>query len=358
MNYRYVEVYANNDPGASGTFLVDLNLTDPVSRFLIKFRPVGGSVVAVAHPAAAITRIELIDGSDVLYSLTGLEAAALNFIDADRPINDWLDYRNGGTPQLDITIDFGRWLGDSELAFVPGNFANPQLRITWNRVAWDASASASQFGIWAYVFDQKTISPIGFLLNKEIKEYACAVSGYEYTDIPTDYPLRALIIKGLRGGVIPRTLVDSIKLSEDNDKRIPIMGSTYDLEPLLRLWSGITETEITGQGTSTARTFFAAPTYQMIGTFTCMDDAEGNQFANAQGGRFSFVGEGATLSFSGQVQGIFPHGCIPIKFGDPKVIEDWYDTGSIGSLSLRVGASATALTTDRVDIVTQQLRRY
>jgi len=34
-----------------------------------------------AHPVKMVQKIEVVDGSDVLYSMTGVEAAAMNFLE-------------------------------------------------------------------------------------------------------------------------------------------------------------------------------------------------------------------------------------------------------------------------------------
>lgn len=358
MNYRYVEVMGDTNLGDAGTKIIDLNLVDSVSRFVVKFRPVGGSVVGIAHPCLAIQKIELVDGSDVLYDLTGMQGHALNQIESINPITTVLDYRNGGTPLIDINMDFGRFLHDPELAFDPKKFINPQLKITWDEDLWDASADSHSMAVWAYLFDEKAVSPIGFLMNKEIKSFVAVAGAYEYTSLPLDHPLRMLTLQAYKIGASPRIQVSAIKLSEDNDKRIPIDGDTYKLEPLLMQWSGECEDKLTAQGDIANTTFFVTPSYNITCQLVGMESATYGRMSASGGGTVDVGVLADDTNFIARVKGFFPHGCLPIKFGDQSKMEDWYDVTKLGSLVLRTKGETGCAATDTARIITQQLRRY
>ena len=359
MNYRIAEIMAGEDLGASGTEIIPIRLKDPISRIVVRFRPVGGSIVPAAHPVDAITKLELVDGSDVLFSLKGHTAHALNVIEAPKPNITWLDYRVGGTPLIDVNIDFGRFLYDPELAFDPTRFDNPQLKLTWDEDVWDASCDVHEFSILAHIFDEKVISPVGYLMTKEVKSYVPVANSYEYTDMPLDYPVRKLILQGRKYGYPPRSLMDAIKLSEDNDKRIPIDGDTYNLEPILRLFSGECIDHLIGIGdTAKQRTAYVTPSY--LTDLVAIGHDEVQEFATAynNGGRVNLIAETASKVFQALIHGIFPHGCLCLPFGLQGDLTDWYDVTKLGNLRLRIKGGGDAAATDAVNIVTQQLRRY
>lgn len=358
MNYRYAEVMGDVNLGDVGTKVIDIKILDPVSRFVVKFRPVGGSVTGIAHPVVALKKIELVDGSDVLYSLTGMQGHAINQIEAVNPIATIIDYRVGSTPLIDVNLDFGRFLMDPELAFVPTNFKNPQLKITWDEDLWDESADSHSMAVWAYAFDEKAITPTGFLLNKEIKSFVAVNGANEYTDIPTDYPLRMLIIQALKTICPPRTMCSAIKLSEDNDKRIPIDGDTYKLEPLLMHWSGECEDRLTAQGNIATADFYVTPSYNCTAGFIGRGTATYGRMSQQGGGVVRIGTLADTTNFVARIKGYFPHGCLPIKFGDQLDINDWYDVTKLGSLLLTTKGEAGCVATDIARIVTQQLRTY
>ncbi len=359
MNYRIAEVMAGEDLGDAGTKVIPIRLQDPISRIVVRFRPVGGSIVAAAHPVDAITRLELVDGSDVLFALKGHTLHALNVIEAPKPDITHLDYRVGGTPLIDVNIDFGRWLYDPELAFDPTRFKNPQLKLSWDEDVWDDGCDSHEFSILAHVFDEKVISPAGFLMTKEIKSYVPVANSYEYTDMPLDFPLRKLILQGRKYGYPPRSLIGAIKLSEDNDKRIPIDDDVYNMEGILRLFGGECEDWLIGTGPAAGSwTGYVTPSYMISLAAIGLDEVQEYAAPNLGGGRVLITPETASKNLQALVRGVFPHGCFCLPFGLQADMADWYDVTKIGSLRLRLKGGTDAAATDMVHIATQQLRRY
>lgn len=79
MNYRLANILAEEAATTAATKTLDINLADPISRIVVQMKGLNSSGVPTAHPAKMISKIELVDGSDVLFSLSGVEAQALNF---------------------------------------------------------------------------------------------------------------------------------------------------------------------------------------------------------------------------------------------------------------------------------------
>lgn len=358
MNYRHAEIMATQDLGASGTRPIDLDIKDPISRITVIHQPVGGSNDAVAHPVSNVERIQLLDGSDVLYGLSGYQGQALNCLEAPSPIIQEVDARNGGTPLVYIRMDFGRYLWDPELAFDPKKFDNPQLKLTWNEANFDASCEDHGFTIYAHVFDEKEVAPVGFLMNKEIKSYQPVAGGPEYSDLPTDYPIRKLILQGLKPGSGVRGLIQEIKLSEDTDKRIPIDGDIHVLRGFLDEMAGDSIDVIRGNVGATSQYYFCTPSN--LFSITGVGDTDNIVIASGLpiGGRFWVKAASGTPGFVALARGKNPHGCIGIPFGLQDQIDDWYDVTKIGSLKLTILGGPDAESGDRVNIVTQQLRPY
>ena len=357
MNYRHAEIMANEDLGVSGTKIVDINLTDIVSRMTLTFLPVGGSVTPAAHPAASISKLELVDGSDVLYSLSGYEGHALNIFEAPAPVITWLYWAVGGTPRIVINLDFGRFLWDEQLAFDPNKFRNPQLKITWNEVTWDASCTAHGFQVHAHLFDEKSVSPVGFLMNKEIKSFVGVSGGNEPTSLPTDYPIRKLIVQGFRSGYNTRNVITDIKLSEDNDKRIPIDGEIYNLNSFLQPMVGQCEDIHHVSAGTGAKWIFVTPgdTYEV--QVQPENQTYAVQAAGISGNKVQLKAETGDVNVLVHVKGRDPHNCICIPFGKQDIIEDWYDVTGIGNLKLTIKGGGGAASGE-TKIVTQQLRIY
>jgi len=358
MNYRHAEILASANLGDSGTKNVDIKVVDPISRITVRHTPAGGSNVPADHPISNITKIELVDGSDVLYSLSGKEGQGLNICEAKTPVIQEVDARTGGVPMMYINMDFGRRLWDPELAFDPKKFVNPQIKLTWNEANYDAGCTSSTFMMYAHLFDEKEVSPIGFLMNKEIKSFEPSSGSYEYTDLPTDYPLRKLLIQAYKKGISVRGLCETIRLSEDNDKRIPIDGDIHQLRSFLDAMTGEVVEDVTGYAPLAGQYFYTAAQNLFTIGVAGQTSAKVLQITGPFGGRFGAAGESADIPFTAHIRGKNPHGLINIPFGLQDVIDDWYDVTKLGSLKLRLKGGTSSASGDSVNIVTQQLRRY
>ncbi|MDO8302600.1 MAG: hypothetical protein Q7T18_05105, partial [Sedimentisphaerales bacterium] len=222
MSYRNTVILATEALAASGTKIIDIDLSDVISRITIDVAGLNTAVAPTAHPAKMISSVELIDGSDVLWALSGPEALALMYYQnklTPYANNNYISDENCRTV---IDINFGRSLYDKLLAFDPKKFRNPQLKITYDRTAGGAAPDAGDFRVIADVFDQKEVTPMGFISAKEVISYVPTAGANEYIDLPTDRKLRSLIIFARKLKTFPITDVSTVKLSEDNDKRIPI----------------------------------------------------------------------------------------------------------------------------------------
>ncbi len=71
MNYRMATLHALKSYTADTTEIIDVNVRDPISQLIIELRVGNTADEMQAHPIACLTKIELVDGSDVLFSLSG-----------------------------------------------------------------------------------------------------------------------------------------------------------------------------------------------------------------------------------------------------------------------------------------------
>jgi len=362
MNYRTATVLAREVHASDITKVIDINLADPVSQFLIiheEYNSASGS--PTAHPARCITKIELVDGSDVLYSLSGVEAQAVDWyhrkIDPAAPVFYVPTLYN---QQLFI-LNFGRRLWDPLLAFDPKQFKNPQLKITIDVNAGGLVPTTGYLTVLAKIFDQKLITPVGFLMHKEIKDYALSASGHEYTDLPVDFPYRKLLTRIQKYGTGPDYAFANVKLSEDNDRRIPLdLTISQILNGIVSEQRPIHESYVCeGWATSTAAycimnywPLFAATIWEATALAVELSVLEGD------GGRFYIDHEGGAGNTQVLGRGWVPHGALEFAFGDQDDPEDWYDPTGIGSLRLDVQASSAMTSSESCQVFAQQLRKY
>jgi len=362
MNYRLATILAREAVSTDFTKVIDLNLADPVSQFQITYESTGvGSGDADGHVAKCITKIELVDGSDVLYSLSGQECQAVDFYHRKiEPAN--LNYNLAGTEGFWVfNVNFGRYLWDTLFAFEPGKFTNPQLKITIDRDAGGVQSVAGFLTVQAHIFDEKTVTPEGFLMHKEIKDYGLGDASHEYTDLPTDYLYRKLFIAAQTYDVGLEHLIDTIKLSEDNDRRIPFHDTFKNiLKSIVGQQRPFCES-IIAAGAGTTNVFYCTPCFWPKLQVSKWTNAANDYNANAWGGDggrgnvyFSTAGGNYTVG----VEGWCPHGAIEIPFGIQDDPADWYDVTKLGSLRLDVLSKSGRSSSDTVQVYLQQLRKY
>ena len=360
MNHRMTQLLAAKAFTADATEPIDINVADPISALHINYRGLNTNGSAgTAHPAACITKIELVDGSDVLFSANGREAQAMDFYHRKVESQQWLQYLNDNYFDMIFNINFGRHLWDESLALDPKKFTNLQLKITIDLDAGGVAPDAGQLTVMASIFDEKPIAPIGFLMHKELYSYTVVASSHEYVDLPTDYPYRKAFIRAQRYGTEPNQQISNIKLSEDNDKRVILDDSEGNI---LRNWGNMTppyKEYIAGQGNTSAQYFYCTPTQTVSGSVNSWVTASPtyHAFYDGDGGRFRTLGN-AAKNWIATVMGFQPHGVLEIPFGKQDIIEDWYDVTKIGSLRFDITAASSVGSSQTAEVLVQQLRKY
>jgi hypothetical protein len=360
MNYRLNTIHERTTYAADKTEIIDLNVIDPISQLIIELAVTGVGDTATAHAIACLTKIELIDGSDVLFSLSGYEAEALDIYHNKVMRSNWNPYLTTLDVQRFIGINFGRKLWDPELAFVPTKFRNPQLKLTLDIDAGGNASNSNKLKVWAALFDQKTVSPVGFLMAKEIKSYTIGASSHEYTDLPRDYPYRKLFVRNLEPGTEPNGNIGNIKLSEDQDKRIIFDHAPNDIYRTLGYGTPQLIEQIMFAAKTATCYVFTTVTERATATFTTWASSMGTgTFASygSAGGRM-LVDSGANENAVAIVAGFLPHGVYELPFGDQMDMADWYDVSKVGSLKLDITGGSGAAGTETAQIFLQQLRKY
>lgn len=361
MNYRLATIHARESFGVDVTRIIPINVFDPISALLIELDVTSTDAAFKAHQLECLTKIEVVDGSDVLFSLSGKEADALDWYHNGGKFRPNYNYYMAGGCQRYIGLNFGRHLWDSELALDPKKFDNLQLKLTLDIDGGGGVPSANAITVWAAMFDEKVISPIGFLMSKEIKNYPMGPSAHEYTAMPVDFPYRKLLIRQQTVGTEPGQKINTVKLSEDGDKRIPFEEEIDNILRTIDVMYPPCREEFFG-------VVSAAPSYLYI-TPTTRVTAQGEvwrggvlvndlTFFNGDGGRLDGYANVTPKDTMVHVTGAVPHGVYSIPMGLPDVIEDWYDVSRVKSLILDVLGRPGALATDFVQVMLQQLRRY
>jgi len=358
MNYRFVTIMPNQTFGISGTHIQPIRTKDPISvlRFSLRVTVAGGP--HINHNLAAFTKIEIVDGSDLILSLSGDQMDALHYFDTGKIGNPQVYQYQNSLHVSETAIHFGRFPFDEQLVLDPKKFDNLQLRVTYNGALADATASAVQIHATADCFDEKMISPIGFFQNREYQRHTPTDDSIVEVELPVDLPIRTLIVQPFQVGVQAAAMMANVRLDEDNDKRI-ICDFTEDR---LQAYQMAVYPEIfqkfLAAAEGAALPFFVAP---HNGCYTFCQNADtrnGEMGGDGHGGKQWVITATNTEKLYGHVGGFVPYGCYAIPMGKRNEIDDWYDTSKVGDLRLRITGGADVGAAPVTRTVLQQLRRY
>ena len=358
MNHRWSELLAAETITAAGTKTIDIDLADPISRLSVLMKLTNNGSTPTAHPALALTKLEIVDGSDVLVSLTGYEIQALSFYHNKQvPFHNNI-FLNDVLALLEFDIDFGRWLHDPALALDPKKFKNLQLKIQHALTAGASAPDSMDLRVRAEVFDELQPNPEGFLMPKEIYSYSLASSGNEYIDLPIDHPIRMLMVMSRAAAKGPYEQFNVLKLSEETDKKVLLEGYTSDFLKVLAGRYPLWVDRIYGAASAAGVAHYITPTMDAYPAL----NAEGT---SAQVYTEAFVNGGTktihadvTTNFHGFYAGQAPHGAIPIPMGDQDDPADWWDVTKLTKARLKVTAGSSVESSSTCQVVTQQLRKY
>lgn len=360
MNYRTAQLLAPVDLATAGTKVIDVDLDQPISRIDIRFKVTKVLKYMTAGGPANLPKIELVEGSNLLHSLSGYENQALAYYSRPGVQMSHGQELNGSSEEEQYSIAFGRYLWDPELAFLPQRYKNPQLRITHNESLSDTSASVNEMEIVAQIFDEKAISPIGFLRAIEEYNYTLgADNSYETIKLPEDRVIRQMLVRAHQAAYEPWYSIDEARLDENNLQRIPFDHTNLEnyYRMMKAVWPKIT-IPMQHFATSGGHVFYVAPTEywvnyqgkQQSGVVVPYIDA-----GAARGGKLT-IQAASEIQCDGLVTGYLPWHCYQFPMGRQDLIDDWYNpAGKSPRLRLRASTGATSSTGQ---VVLEQLVRY
>lgn len=226
--YRDVYIEKEKTLADSGTVTVELAVVDPISEIHIRFKAKNGGTSNKNNPITRnISKIEIVDGSKVLYSLNGMLAQSMSYY--QRRIMPCVYRQEGPTENQEdhFVIRFGRWLYDSVYALVPQRFRNLQLKITWDLAtittvgATGYLADSAKLTVITRLMEGLDTEPTHFMMAKDHYSWTTAASGDERIPLPTDHPYVMMLFRAWEINVKLETTITNLKLSIDQDKDIP-----------------------------------------------------------------------------------------------------------------------------------------
>jgi len=229
MKYRQNELYHQQALDDTGTKIIDLNFKDPLSAIGLQFEGTNGGTSNKGNwMSDVVTKIEIVDGSDVLLSLSLKQAQALQAYQTGKmPYINWEEGASG-TGKDEVMLLFGRQLWDPEYYLDLSKFSNPQLKITTDEDIIRAMGATGwltgsfKVSITAFIIAEGAAAAKAFIMSKEVYNFTATTSGDEHVDLPKDYPFIGLMLNSTIRGSDCHELISKFKLSCDSDKFVPL----------------------------------------------------------------------------------------------------------------------------------------
>jgi len=350
----------------SGEQTWDVRVRDPISALWVEFRATNGATHNVNNSLPeVIDKIELIDGSKVICSMSGVEAFALACYSLGKfPYHNFTEWP-GDIPVIGIPIFFGRRFFDAQYAVDPTRFTNLQVRIKWNLANVRAVGATGYVTGTAYVtifadLQEGGGAPQGYLLHKQIYAFTSAASGVVYIDLPVDYPYKGILIRAAKAATYLDALLTAVKVTCDADKFVPVDIRMSELMTSYPFGSPLFNYahDFHLKNADTYYTILKReerPAVDVEDTADCVVGlfhvgyGEGNASVYVAGSA-----SGSYRNISAHVSGYLPYGAWHLPFGNPEVVEDYLPAPSYKSVRLELTEGAAS---GACSVVTSQLVR-
>lgn len=215
----------------TGSQTIDIKPGSPISALELIF---GGTKGATENQSDklqdVVDTIELVDGSEVIWSLSMKQAVALNCFEMGRKPAHEYDLAASGTPQETVWLNFGRILFDPNYYLDPRGYNNLQLRVKTSLTAAAGTyvTATLTLDVVAHLIDEGAGGFEGYLSAKEVYSWTTVASGIETVDLPKEYPVRFLLVGAPEDGIAPVTDITDVKLTAEADRFIIFDYDTAD----------------------------------------------------------------------------------------------------------------------------------
>ena len=354
MNNRMATILASEAATVAATKTIDLNENAPLSKIVIRMKGTNNGHTPTAHPVKMVQKIEIVDGSDVLYSMTGVEAAAMNFLETKELPFTILEYENDVQACATYDLNFGRFPWDREYALDLRTYKNPQLKITHNKALGGSCPDAGTLAVFAYTFDDPQPSPANFLMTKELYSYTLTAGANEYITCPRDFPYRIVMPNSYESGYAFNTQFAEFEWYADNKRRMFIDGISGSEWAKLMSHEDKVEEDFGGLGTGSPVNHFMAATYENYTTALGRVAFNGSLYANQPVGPTVAINGDNGESYQGAFTGYMPFGAADLAMHDLQDPKTWFDPNIYGDVEIKIQAGASASGT--INLSLQQSR--
>jgi hypothetical protein len=350
----------------SGDYTTSISVRDPITALYIQLNAMNGSTSNKANLLPyCVDTVDLVDGSDVIASMDGLELFVVGSYKLGHIPYQWITEKPSEVQSFYMPILFGRWLGDTDLAFDPTKFNNPQLRIKWNLAAVRAvgatgfATGTGQLTVLADIMEGVG-SPTGYLSHKEHFSFTTAASGTQYIDLPTDKPIKCIYFLSHKATVGKLSGISKIKVHCEQGKYLLYDIYSDDLKKLESVFTKLFSYKHRIYAKNTDVFYSILKQDEVVNI-----QGEGNDITVSYSD--TGIGEGALSVYSagsasaselvlnGLVSGWLPFGGIRIPFGDQDEPNTWLNASNYKSIRMETDMNAAGAA---AELVLEQLTMY
>jgi hypothetical protein len=339
MKVRDVYITKAQALADSATLTFPINMLGKIQNIRAQFKATNGATSnTVGKLCGLVSKIEVVDGSEVLCSLSMREMQAFNcYSNRYMPFKD-LSGGAGVVITDEAIIDFGRFLGDRIYYLDTSRFSNPQVRITY---AFAVSATVGiatgtgALSLIARVIEDQAPPSQGFIMRKEVASWTTAASGDQSFILPLDRPYCGIMIGALKTTIVPDTIITNVKLSRNSDQYIDFNITGTDAFSRMVEQYGVFREKFRPL-TDTAATWLSDIFYQS-GAYSTRPGATSKLLISSATGEsiITAMTTGGTADGNEfEVEGSGVHAQLYLPFGDGDTPEDWLDPSGLGELKL------------------------
>lgn len=367
MRNREVYLFEDETMGVAATRIVNLDFSNPLVALDFHVRGKRTDKDAYTNNiliSLGVSKIEVVDGSDVLFSMDMAEAMALQRYANNEVPKMLIDAVDNGMNDAHVKIRFGRDDSDQEWMLDPRKFVNPQIKITYNLPVGALNYVAGQqtMTLKATVCENPTTDPMGFLMAKHIYQWNKAAAGDETIDMPRDYLYRLLMLRVYDGVFSAHSEFKRWKLSCDIDRFVPfeIAGDDLSKKEIERYGLGSNVSGATGDDPNQNYVWHPFGYSQGMAQFGC--GAGGAMYVRGSSPWRNLPSLAADASIEAarytewNCFGYEYNNHMPYPFGNLRDVQEFFDPTSFKSVRLIITQDKTADLDSGV--VLQQVRTY
>jgi len=224
-------VVESND---SGVRRRELSRGVALSALLLRIECTNGATAGEEELFDAIDRVEVVDGSEVLFSLTGPELHRRQWVWLKKRPPFIRTQRASAVQEIALLIPFGRFIGDGELWLPTGNFQRPEVTIEFSPTISGTAFTTATFTITVieYAWPSPSAAPpaVGWLRHRQIRDFTSLASGDEDIELSRQFPYMDAFIYAREVNVVDGTDITIVEVRENDGRVIPFRGRWLDIQ--------------------------------------------------------------------------------------------------------------------------------